>query len=197
MLTTDGNPSRVADFGQLPRGTHSGLIDRVLASRVLNAPSLVLIQAAHDPIPRSFLHGPYSRVDDLHVQTFDSGHSTIIHCFTRSDNQLFRFSPHSMPWVGLVELETNPYERWLSYGTFDERTVDGPLTEDDLGQPGWIELSFFEGEPLPFILLNYIFEQSGLERFPARGRRGMVLSSHIWKVVNCWYEGVQHYGALV
>jgi hypothetical protein len=100
-------------FGELPSGTTTGLLERNLFESILDAPSLILIEAGYNPILRSFPpSGPDDISHSLHLQSFvkdkeewpdadtdededdDRADDTLVRCWMAADSSLFRLQPH-------------------------------------------------------------------------------------------------------
>lgn len=108
-----GDIRRRSAFGELPSGTTTGLLERNLFESILDAPSLILIEAGYNPILRSFPpSGPDDISHSLHIQSFvkdkeewpdadtdededdDRADDTLVRCWMAADSSLFRLQPH-------------------------------------------------------------------------------------------------------
>lgn len=201
-----------SEFGQVPSKTTSGFIHDELRFSIMANESLVLIEAGYNHVPPSFPPtGPDDISHSLHIQTFvkdgvmdddDRDEGTLVRCWMAAESSLFRLGPHDFDlelpllaieedvntWDGSIEFGYHFCQRYMSDNFEIPARLRLPGSAPD---PRWIELTYYRGRSLPFILLDYMYSQIGHERFPARGQRGLDLPKFIWSLLDGWFKELE------
>ena len=195
--------TKLPSFGYLPsRTTIGGLTEETAHTITECVPSLTLFEAAYnDPPHPSPPNKAHEMLQFLDVQTFVNGKNALVHCWTTADCGLFRFGPHDsrchldtrldpkayLPEDGAIEHGYNfsPYNVPEGVDPFD------PVVVTSTGLTGPFEFTDFRGFHLPFVLIDYVYSQIDVERLPTRGQRGLSLPSHVWQVLDGWYDEVE------
>lgn len=183
-------------FAERPSKVSTGLLSDNLLDSIEDMPFLVLIEACVSQFPHPF---PPAELDDkpqsFHIQTFvKDDYWTLTHCWMSTECSLFPLKESANrdsllsdirgPYPGNDGTSTYKLD-FLPITSDAEVPIDSQLLRESANSE-WYEFTDYNGEALPYILLEYIFSHTEHERFPSKGQRGLTLPPHIWDLLDEW-----------
>ena len=194
-------------FGYLASRMTSGALAPGLVQLIRRGPSLTLFEAGYNA--RSHPFPPiesFEVLQSLKIQTFVNERNTLVHCRTTTECGLFRFGPHEKSYR--VQFRDRPHhnldpdlylpedgaiEHGYNFSPYNVLECVDPYSfvVSPTSSTGSFEFTDYRGLHLPFVLLDYVYSQTKVERMPSRGQRGLSLPPHVWQVLDDWCEQVR------